>query len=174
MCTHASAYVAHNRVHPCVFLENGGPHYRVWMKYGSHLALRPPTPTPRCFPWAIWSDEGGGVWAGLRGEVYTGRVWDRLHNLPGTLLSNYSSTEWGVRVGMRGPLGHLHVKCIVALKSLLGYRLKGAPLLLVVSVSLVGVGSFGECGCFCPNYILPVLVVVGSNRQFCSKYCNLR
>lgn len=95
---------------------------RVQMKCGSNLALcphsSPASPFPWCFPWAIWSDEGGGFelgW-GVRGEVYNGGVWDKVHNQLGTLLSNYSTLEEG-GLGLWGAVAwpYAGVKCSVVL-----------------------------------------------------------
>lgn len=102
-CVHMHLYMFYLHTTPCIHvcvcswkMESLS---RVWMKYGSNLALRPPSPPLRAHsPDALLGPFGqtkAGVhlgW-GVRGEVYTGRVWDRLHNQPGTLLSNYSTIE---------------------------------------------------------------------------------
>lgn len=72
---------------------------RVWMKYGSNLARCPPSPPSPNPHWPapltlslghlVRRRRGFELGRGVRGEVYTGRVRDRLHNQPGTLLSNY-------------------------------------------------------------------------------------
>lgn len=140
-CVHMHLYVfAHKPVHLCVFLENGGPGYKVWMKYGSHLALCPPSPLPGGplpwrFPWAIWSDEGGAVsWA---------EGWGVRFILAGCETSSITSQEpcWVTTLlwkrgwcgGMWGACAwpSVSVKCSVALKRLLAYWLKGALLHLI-------------------------------------------
>lgn len=95
-------------VHPCVFLEDriasakcGWNMLLIWLSARISRTPSPRQPTPPTLSLGHLVRRRRGFvqdW-GMGVEVCTGRVWDRLHNQPGTLLSNYSAMEEGAHVG---------------------------------------------------------------------------
>lgn len=105
-CVHMHLYMfAHKPVHPCVprrlraSVECGWNMVLIWLF--AHPAPCRLTPPMLSLGHLVRRRRGFELGWGVRGEVYTGKVWDRLHNQPGTLLSNYYTMEEG-RAGNTG------------------------------------------------------------------------
>jgi len=114
MCAHASVYVC---THPCVSvcvlgsqrgLEKCGWNMVLIWLFAHPAPNNTAGPVPWCLPWAIWSDEGGGVWAWfILAGCETGSITSQKPCWVTTLLwsrGGWAVWESGVRV-----FGHLRV-----------------------------------------------------------------
>ena len=140
---------AHNPVHPCVpggrrpSAECQWNMVLIWLL--AHTMASLPAYSPDAFhgPFGQTKPRGGVKLSwGVRGEVYTGRVWDRVHNQPGTLLSNYHTMRGGWGCGVRAcAWPSASVKRRVALSTEKAACLKGALLHLTFEARIASVLS---------------------------------